>query len=129
MRTCGICGCDKITKTYEGLIRDGGLGKYTNDPVVMWRCTGCDAIWHDPILKTSEYYQSEEYRLSLEDTANPKDFYKLHDKESKWKFDITGTDIFRDKVVIDVGCGMGGVFGLYPGVGSKGYCNRTLNVV
>ena len=44
---CRICGGQNIGVTYNGLIRNGGLGKYTEEPVTMWQCKDCGVIWHD----------------------------------------------------------------------------------
>lgn len=73
----------------------------------MYQCNDCDVIWHKPVLENNSYYESEEYRKSLEGTSEENDFYKLHDKESLDKFLYTGTSIFRNKVVADLGCGCG----------------------
>ena len=116
---CKLCGSEKIFITYEGIIRNGGLGKYTKSPVKMWRCEDCDAIWHDNILDVSEYYESKEYRMELEDTTEEEDFYRLHDKDSLDKFIYTGTTIFRNKKVADIGCGCGAFLDYIKGVAEE----------
>lgn len=116
---CKICGEKNIKITYNGLIRDGGLGKYTNEPVKMYQCADCDVIWHDRLLNTREYYESQKYRTSLEGTSDEKEFYHLHDKETLDKFQYTGTDIFRDKIVADIGCGCGAFLDYLKGVASE----------
>ncbi len=116
---CRICGSSNVGITYDGIIRDGGLGKYTSFPVKMRKCEDCDAIWHDKILNTNEYYTSTDYRLSLENTTEEKDFYKLHDKENLDKFKYTGTEIFRGKTVADVGCGCGSFLDFIKGAAKE----------
>ena len=116
---CKICGGKNIKITYNGLIRDGGLGKYTNEPVKMYQCADCDVIWHDRLLNTQDYYESQEYRKKLEGTSEEKDFYRLHDKETLDKFQYTGTTIFRDKVVADIGCGCGAFLDYLKGVATE----------
>lgn len=107
---CMLCGGSDIKITYQGLIRDGGLGRYTKAPVTMWQCGNCGVIWHDPVIDdVGRYYESETYRNSLEGSSDIEDFYRMHDKETLDKFQYTGTDVFRHKVVADIGCG-GGVF-------------------
>ncbi len=115
-KICGICGSKDIGITYDGIIRDGGLGKYTDKPIKMWKCNCCDAIWHYKTMDNSEYYESKEYRMSLENTTEEKDFYRLHDKDSLDKFLYTGTSIFRNKVVADIGCGCGAFLDYIKGV-------------
>lgn len=117
--TCKLCGNDNVAITYEGLIRDGGLGKYTRNPVKMYKCQSCNAIWHDPVLEVKEYYESQEYRQSLEGTSQEEDFYKLHDKESLDKFKYTGTTVFRNGIVADIGCGCGAFLDYVSGVANK----------
>lgn len=116
---CKLCGSKNVYITYQGLIRDGGLGHFTKEPVTMYKSKDCEVIWHDPILSNKEYYESQEYRLSLEGTSEESDFYRLHDKESMDKFLYTGTTIFRNKIVADIGCGCGAFLDYISGVSKK----------
>lgn len=107
---CKLCGCDKVIIEYEGKIRDGRVGRYTNENVKMFKCEKCNTIWHDALKSDlDKFYQSDEYRKSLEGTVDINEFYKSHDSESFDKFKYTGTTCFRDKVVADIGAG-GGAF-------------------
>ncbi|SKB66021.1 Methyltransferase domain-containing protein [Lachnospiraceae bacterium] len=119
MKKCKICSCNEAHIIYDGLIRDGGLGKYTKEPVKMYQCDKCGAIWHDQIKNVEEYYESTEYRMELEDTTCESDFYRMHDPESMNKFEYTGTTIFRNKVVADIGCGCGAFLDYVNGVASN----------
>lgn len=116
---CKICNGKDIKVIYNGLIRNGGLGKYTKEPVKMYQCADCDVIWHEKVLDIKEYYESQEYRKSLEGTSEEKDFYRLHDKETLDKLQYTGTTIFRDKIVADIGCGCGAFLDYLKGVASE----------
>lgn len=113
---CKVCGSEYVKIAYKGLVRDGGLGKYTKEPVTMWQCEECDVIWHDVFSDTKQYYESVEYRNSLEGSSDTEIFYELHDRETLDKFQYTGTDIFRHKVVADIGCGAGGFLDFLSGV-------------
>lgn len=117
--TCKICNSKNISVTYEGLIRDGGLGCYTKVPVKMYKCEDCNVIWHESVKNLEEYYESAEYRNELEGTTEEQDFYRLHDGESMQKFMITGTTVFRNKVVADIGCGCGAFLDFIKGVAKK----------
>ena len=119
MDACKICGCKNYTINYKGRIRDGQLGRYTKDEITVYKCSNCGAIWHEPIYDLNEYYQSKEYRLSLENTTEEMDFYRLHDKESLDKFTYTGTSIFRGKTVVDIGCGCGAFLDYIKGVAKE----------
>ncbi len=114
---CKICKSNHIKVIYEDIIRNGGLGKYTSKPVTIWQCQDCGVIWHEPVVEdTKQYYESKEYRNSLEGTSEAEDFYRIHDKESLDKFLYTGIDVFRHKTVADIGCGAGAFLDLLKGV-------------
>lgn len=38
------------------LIRDGELGNYTKEPVIMWQCMESNIIWHELVLDNAKYY-------------------------------------------------------------------------
>ena len=116
MIKCKLCGSKQVNITYQGIIRDGGLGKYTNNSITMYQCNDCNVIWHDEILDIQKYYETSQYRLTLEGTSDEEDFYRMHDKESFEKFRYTGTDIYRHKIVADIGCGCGAFLDLLKGV-------------
>lgn len=116
---CKLCGSENVKIIYKGKIRDGGLGKYTSEDREMHQCDECGVIWHDklnPDLR--EYYESTEYRDSLEGSSSAEDFYRLHDKETLDKLQYTGTNIYRNKVVADIGCGCGAFLDFIQGVAS-----------
>lgn len=114
---CKICGSENIDIIYNDLIRDGGLGQYTKKPIKIFQCKNCDVIWHDnEIADVKEYYETEEYRNELEGSSEEEKFYELHDKETLDKLNYTGTTIFRNKVVADIGCGCGAFLDYISGV-------------
>ena len=114
---CKICGSENTDIIYNDLIRDGGLGQYTKKPIKIFQCKNCDVIWHDnEIADVKEYYETEEYRNELEGSSEEEKFYELHDKETLDKLNYTGTTIFRNKVVADIGCGCGAFLDYISGV-------------
>lgn len=118
-KICRICGSNKLTIEYDGIIRDGATTSKTKDRVKMYKCQECGVIWHDPMKEIDSYYESEEYRQELEHTSTLKDFYAMHDFECYDKFTYTGTERFRNKVVADIGCGGGGFLDFLSGVASQ----------
>lgn len=117
---CKICDSKNIKTIYNAPIRNGALGQYTSMNVEMYQCKECGVIWHDPILNDiKDYYESPEYRESLEGTSDEDDFYRLHDSESMDKFKYTGTTIFRNKTVLDLGCGCGAFLDFVNGVAKE----------
>lgn len=120
METCKICGGSQSHIIYNGVIRNGGLGQYTRNPVPMYQCNECGAIWHDVIVDNiEEYYESSEYRDAMGEGSGEEAFYRHHDKETFDKFRYTGTDIFRNKIVADIGCGAGAFLDFLKGVTTK----------
>ncbi len=114
---CKLCRSENIHIIYNGQIRNGGLGKYTDNKVNIFQCDNCNVIWHENQFSDMEkYYESKEYRNSLEGSSEEEQFYLLHDKETLNKFQYTGTDIFRDKIVADIGCGCGAFLDFLKGV-------------
>ena len=115
-----ICDSDQNKIIYNGIIRNGGLGKYTIKNVPIYQCEECGVIWHEnEIDDLQQYYESVEYREKLEGSSEEKEFYELHDKETLDKFRYTGTDIYRDKIVADVGCGCGAFLDFVKGVSKE----------
>lgn len=117
---CRICNQERVTVIYDGQIRDGGVGRKTSQVVKMFQCEGCGIIWHDPVEEDyEEYYESTRYREELESTTSIEKFYELHDEETLNKLTYTGTKIYRDKLVMDVGCGGGAFLDYLLGVAKR----------
>ncbi|MBE5913598.1 MAG: class I SAM-dependent methyltransferase [Pseudobutyrivibrio ruminis] len=117
-KTCPICRSRKVIVEYDGIIRNGGLGKYTDTNVKMFRCKECETIWHDNLIDLISYYQTDTYRMSLEDSVDAQEFYRLHDRESLDKLRYTGM-IYRNKNVADVGCGCGAFLDVVSGMAKE----------
>lgn len=117
---CKLCGNGNVKRIYTGIIRDGGLGQYTKDTVDVFQCKDCDVIWHEnKIDDVKKYYETEEYRKELEGSSEEEKFYELHDKETLDKLNYTGTTIFRNKIVADIGCGCGAFLDYINGVAKQ----------
>ena len=116
---CKICCCSEFTVVYDDVIRNGSVGNYTNDKVKLFQCKNCGAIFHLPYVSNDEYYRSEEYRTSVDGSSDADTFQKNHDKESLDKLEYTGTEIFRNKVVADIGCGGGSFLDYVRGVAKE----------
>lgn len=117
---CNLCGSENTNVIYEGNIRNGRLGQYTDTNVKIYQCTDCGIIWHENIAEDlGRYYESSEYRQSLEGSSEENEFYRRHDKEVLDKFLYTGTTIFRNKTVADIGCGCGAFLDFLKGVASS----------
>ncbi|MCH4191445.1 MAG: class I SAM-dependent methyltransferase [Butyrivibrio sp.] len=117
---CKICSSENIKVIYNDYIRNGEVGKITDQKYKMYQCDNCGVIWHDVIPDSNkEYYESEKYRKELENSADIESYYKIHDTEVLEKLNYTGTNIFRHKRVADVGCGGGSFLDFISGVASE----------
>jgi SAM-dependent methyltransferase len=86
----------------------------------LYRCSDCGTIWHEnDVYESGTYYESAQYRIELEGSADIGEYYLRHDRECLEKFLYTGTDIFRNKTVADIGCGGGSWIDFLKGVAKK----------
>ncbi|MDR1865290.1 MAG: class I SAM-dependent methyltransferase [Bacteroidales bacterium] len=117
MKQCSICGSSDTAVICRVPLRTGTGMKRTQKPYDIYRCAACDTIWHENDAYSSrEYYETAQYRMELEGSSSIEDFYARHDRECLDKFRYTGTDIFRNKIVADIGCGGGGWLDFLKGV-------------
>ncbi len=105
---CKICGSERIKVIYNGKIRAGGIGDWTEEDVPVYQCDDCKTIWHENLYDDiKEFYEGTKYRSQVNGSSDENLFYELHDGESADKFLYTGTKRFRHKTVADIGCGAG----------------------
>lgn len=117
---CLICGSNRSKTIYDGYIRNGGIGTLTDRKYKMHQCLECKTIWHEiDQKKIKTFYQSRQYREELEHSANVENYYKLHDKEVLEKLEYTGTDLYRNATVADIGCAGGSFLDFISGVADK----------
>lgn len=117
---CTICGSEDVRVIYDDLIRDGAVGRLTKEPYQMFRCDNCKTIWHDIRSgQNKEYYESEQYRKELEAESDVENYFSLHDKEVLEKLEYTGTEIYRNKRVLDIGAGGGSFLDFVHAVASE----------
>lgn len=103
---CRICGSKEYETVYQGIIRDGCFGKYTKETVSVYKCHKCGAMYHENVKGIGEtFYESGKYREDMDETIDG--YELLHDKEVLEKLQYTGTGIFRNKIIADIGCGGG----------------------
>ena len=119
MTSCDLCNVQEYEVIYNNVIRDGTVGKKTTIKHKVVKCIGCDLVrLLDNPLKM-EYYQSDQYRNAYNETSNPSDYIKMHDNEQPPRLERIGADFFKDKVVLDYGCGGGSLLDLVSGLSEK----------
>ena len=116
---CIICKDKRSELLYSGTIRDGVHGVMTERSHEVVRCLGCGLVRlaENPIY--DEYYQSDEYRKTYNTTSSTDKYIQIHDKEQLPRLERIGVDAFRDKNVLDYGCGGGSFLDLIAGVAKK----------
>lgn len=117
---CKICNSHDVDVIYNGKIRDGAVDNFTKENVPIYRCQNCGVIWHDNVLSDIDnFYESEEYRDNVDGGSEASRFYELHDVVIGDNFRYTGTKMFRDKVVADIGCAAGAWLDFLKGVAKE----------
>lgn len=89
----------------------------------VFKCTDCGYIWHKECSMKEEYYETAQYREEVDGSAEIDKFFEKFDALTLMKLEWLGTERFRNKVVMDVGCA-GGIFLDYI----KGIANYTIAV-
>lgn len=114
---CKLCKCQNVVEIYNGPVKTGLRNGYTEKKYPVYQCQNCGTIWNNAAEDYSaDYYESKEYRSRIETDTSIEEYYRTHDIDTLFKLKITGTEIFRNKTVVDVGCGGGSFLDYIYGV-------------
>tara|TARA_A100001015_G_scaffold266455_1_gene315696 strand:+ start:1613 stop:2515 length:903 start_codon:yes stop_codon:yes gene_type:complete len=116
---CNLCNCTDDAIVYEGPIRDGTAGNYTKNNYKVVKCKSCKLVRLSENPNNDDFYKTNEYRENYNETFLADDYLKMHDKEQSPKLEKIGIDYFRDKIVLDYGCGGGSFLDLIQGVSKE----------
>ena len=116
---CDLCNSTDSTLVYRGKIRAGVYGKETKVPHIVVRCNTCNLVRlrHNPV--SFQYYQSEEYREAYNETSDVSEYIRIHKSEQPPRLKRIGVEAFRDKIVLDYGCGGGAFLDLISDIAKK----------
>ena len=116
---CKICKCDSFTKIYKGKIRKGTWGHFI-DNANIFKCKNC-SVWflEEKFCKKTTFYKGNEYRYKLNQNHSLSDYYKNNDFYQNFIFDVLPIHEFRNKTVLDFGCGGGSFLDFVNGVAKK----------
>jgi hypothetical protein len=105
MTNCNLCESKEYSIVYSGVIRDGVFGTESQNKYKVVKCNGCGLVrlLNNPL--TMQYYQSDEYRNAYNETADVNDYIGMHDDEQPPRLEKSGVNMFRNKTVLDFGCG------------------------
>lgn len=114
---CKLCGSNNTHIVYSGKIKMNLVHPIiaTSEDVDVFQCEDCDVIWHNYIIPV-DYYTSETYRKNIDVDTDIDEHYRRYDKNVLKKLNLTGTNIFRNKTIADVGCGGGSFLDFLIGV-------------
>lgn len=108
MSACPICGSVEATAAVRTRVRMGRFGDLSDLEHDIMRCSGCGVLALPDLLEDrAGYYESEQYRADVDGSFDACAFHALHDAEQTRHLRVTGTELFRDAVVADIGCGAG----------------------
>lgn len=90
----------------------------------VWRCERCGLEWLPPMQSDLQrFYESDEYRKSVDEASDTETFHRLHDPGSvRWLGMIDGR-LLRGATVADVGCGAGSFLD-----GVRGYASKVVAI-
>lgn len=115
---CKICDSNKVSVIYHGVLKTGLLKGWTEKQYDVFQCDCCKCIWNNGYKDYDfvDFYESAEYRNRIETDISIEAYCEKYDREVLEKLEITGTGIFRNRVVADVGCGGGSFIDYLSGV-------------
>lgn len=119
MTKCNLCDEEGYDVVYDDYIRDGVVGKKTKIKHKVVKCKGCGLVRLLDNPLTMEYYQSDEYRNAYNETSDVSDYIEVHDVEQMPRLNKIGVQAFRNKIILDHGCGGGAFLDLVSGVATK----------
>ena len=116
---CSLCSDKNFKLIYEGIIRDGVFGKYTCLKHKVVKCDSCGLVRLLENPNSIDFYQSDEYRKSYNETSKLSDYIEMHDAQQIPRLYKMESQQFRDKIVLDHGCGGGAFLDWVSGVSSE----------
>lgn len=116
---CQCCESNNIKVIYDDYIRYGSYGNLTKDKYKMYQCQECGLIWHKNDQFDNRYYETTQYRSEADGISSVGEYYPVADSLNSDKFEITEMDIFRNKVVADIGCAVGSFLDLLHGIAKE----------
>lgn len=121
MNKCVLCDNSQFKTVYNGPIRSGIWGQETEHSVEVVACERCGLTKLKEFEDQTEFYQSLEYRKQYNNLDDAQDLAELHDHEQSPRIAKIGIQSFRNKDVLDYGCGHGSFLDTIRGVTKRTY--------
>ncbi len=113
-KECLYCESTEFKNIYSGPIRSGVFGKETKEFFDVVKCTECGLTKLRDFPKVD--YDSSNYREDYNNTSKVEKYIQMHDCEQSPRVNRIGIEKFRNKIVLDYGCGGGAFLDAIKGV-------------
>ena len=113
---CSICNSDKFEIGFNGQVRTGGASSEYNTTAKVFKCQNCGVEILDIEKSANDNYWAEKV-----DSVSKQNIYNKYDWEQELWLSKIGLNSFRDKEVLDFGCGHGIFLDLLENVASNTY--------
>lgn len=118
--SCGICGSKRARVVYKGRIRTGKFNELSSDLYKVVKCSECGvAGLRGMTSDIKSYYETSRYHREVEDRASVKHYFAGYNPEEPHNLKTISMDVFRGKVVCDIGCGRGFFMDLVKGMSKE----------
>lgn len=114
---CINCHTDCFEVIYEGRVRSGLFGNKTSGDFKVISCSNCGLKRLYPFADIN--YKSSDYREAYNGSSDSDDYIQMHDQEQNPRLANIGIERFRNKIVLDYGCGGGSFLDAVKGVSKK----------
>lgn len=118
-QNCSICSSNNTSIVYEGNIRSGSFGKTTEDFYKVFYCGECGNRFIFPCPIEEDFYCTEKYRNSYNETIEKQKFWNSVGNENELRLSRIGIKNFVDKCIIDVGVGPGMFLDIIRGIAKE----------
>ena len=114
---CINCHNDCFEIIYEGSVRSGLFGNKTSGDFKVISCSNCGLKRLYPFADI--HYESSDYREAYNGSSDSDHYIQMHDQEQNPRLANIGIESFRNKIVLDYGCGGGSFLDAVKGVSKK----------
>lgn len=114
---CTLCQSSRLKVIYNGDIRSGLFSIQTREKYKVVKCLKCNFSFLKNPPKID--YSNKNYRKNYNKSSNIKIYSKLHNLLQKELISKIGKNSFKNKVVLDSGCGGGDFLDLVKKISKK----------
>ncbi len=117
--SCPLCSGKNQRLYFDGPLRSGTWGNWTQDSHKILQCADCSLVFLEKAQIQPAFYESHEYRKTYGVNEDLERVRQAHAADDRFHLNRIGLDLFKSKVVADVGAGAGGFLELIRPLASK----------